>query len=136
MSLRFSILWGLAVGLGLFLAAPSIARVFTDDPKVAAATASYLRIVSWSLGLQGVSALVGSAFNAVGRALYSTAITLVRMFALYLPLAWLGSQVWGLPGVFAGACAANALAGLGSLLWGERFFSTTSRNTALPSPGA
>jgi putative MATE family efflux protein len=122
-SLRFSLLWGLAVSLCLFFAAPWIARLFTEDPKVVAPTATYLRIVSWSLGLQGVSALVSSAFNAVNRALYSTVITLVRMFALYVPLAWLGSQVWGLPGVFAGACAANVLAGLGSHIWGERFFS-------------
>lgn len=121
-SLRFSLLWGLAASLALFLAAPWIARVFTRDPQVLGPTVAYLRIVSWSLGLQGVSTLVSSAFNAVNRALYSTAITLVRMFALYIPLAYLGSRLWGLDGIFAGACAANVLVGLGSLLWGERFF--------------
>jgi len=121
-SLRFALLWGLAASLALFLAAPWIARVFNRDPQVLGPTVAYLRIVSWSLGLQGVSTLVSSAFNAVNRALYSTAITLVRMFALYVPLAWLGSHLWGLDGVFAGACAANVLVGLGSLLWGERFF--------------
>ncbi len=123
-SLRFAILWGLGGSLVLFLAAPWIARVFARDPAVVEPTVSYLRIVSWSLGLQGVSTLVSSAFNAVNRALYSTGITLVRMFVLYVPLAYLGSHFWGLPGIFAGACAANALVGLGSLAWGERFFAS------------
>ncbi len=121
-SLRFSFVWGLAVSLGLFFGAPWIARIFAKDPEVVAPTVSYLRIVCWSLGLQGMSTLVSSAFNAVNRALYSTAITLLRMFVLYVPLAYLGAHFWGLPGIFAGACAANALVGLGALLWGERFF--------------
>jgi putative MATE family efflux protein len=121
-SLRFSFLWGLGASLALFLAAPWIARVFAHDPQVVGPTVGYLRIVSWSLGFQGVSTLVSSAFNAVNRALYSTAITLVRMFALYVPLAYLGSYLWGLDGIFAGACAANVLVGIGSLVWGERFF--------------
>lgn len=135
-SLRFAALWGLGVSLVLFLAAPWVARLFTDDSKVVAPTVLYLRIVSWSLGFQGISALVGSAFNAVNRALYSTAITLARMFALYVPLAWLGSYLWGLPGIFAGACAANVLAGLGSLAWGERFFSAATASPVGPAAAA
>lgn len=123
--LRFSFAWGLAVSLGLFFGAPWIARIFASDPEVVAPTVSYLRIVSWSLGLQGMSTLVSSAFNAVNRALYSTAITLLRMFVLYVPLAWLGSWLWGLPGVFAGASAANAIVGLGAVTWGERFFNAS-----------
>jgi putative MATE family efflux protein len=122
-SLAFSLLWGLAVSLALFYMAPRVTRMFSRDPEIATAAADYLRIVSWSLGLQGASALVSAAFNAAGRALNATAITLVRMFALYLPLAYLGSHLWGLTGIFAGACAANALVGLGSLGWGEKFFS-------------
>lgn len=121
-SLRFSIFWGLGTSLALLVMAPWIAGVFAHDPQVVSATVAYLRIVSWSLGFQGVSTLVSSAFNAVNRAIYSTAITLVRMFALYVPLAYLGSYLWGLDGIFAGACAANVLVGLGSLIWGERFF--------------
>lgn len=132
-SLRFAVVWGLAASVALFLAAPQVARLFTDDPRVIGPTVLYLRIVSWSLGFQGISALVSSAFNAVNRALYSTAITLVRMFALYVPLAYLGSYVWGLPGIFAGACAANVLAGVGSLVWGERFFASVSLPVA-PAP--
>ncbi len=49
-------------------------------------------------------------------------LTLLRMFALYVPLAYLGAHLWGLPGIFAGACAANALVGLGAFFWEERFF--------------
>ena len=122
-SLAFSLLWGLIASFALLVLAPRVARLFSPDPEIVATAADYLRIVAWSLGLQGASTLVSAAFNAAGRALYATAITLVRMFALYVPLAYLGSHLWGLTGIFIGACAANALVGLGALGWGEAFFS-------------
>lgn len=125
---RAAMLWGGAAFLVLTLAAPALASLFSRDPRVVEVTAAYLRIVSLSYGFQGISTVVASAFNAVDRPLASSAITLTRMFALYLPLAWLGSSLWGLTGIFAGASAATVLTGAGAWIWARRAFA--------PSPGA
>jgi Na+-driven multidrug efflux pump len=102
------------------LAAPAVASLFSKDPAVTKVAASYLWIVSLSYGFQGISTVMASAFNAVNRPLASSAITLARMFVLYIPLAWLGSTLWGLTGVFVGASAATVLTGVGAWIWGRR----------------
>lgn len=128
LSARAAMLWGAAAFLVLAAAAPAAAALFSDDPRVVEVTAAYLRIVSLSYGFQGISTVVASTFNAVNRPLASSAITLARMFVLYIPLAWLGSALWGLTGIFVGASAATVLTGAGAWIWGRRTFA--------PSPGA
>ncbi|HWM90651.1 MAG TPA: MATE family efflux transporter [Thermoanaerobaculia bacterium] len=117
-----SLLWGGTIFLVMALAAPAVASLFSRDPQVVEVTSAYLRIVSLSYGFQGISTVVASAFNAVNRPLASSAITLARMFALYIPLAWLGSSLWGLTGVFVGASTATVLTGVGAWIWGRRVF--------------
>ena len=127
----FVLLWGAALFLVFLLAAPAVAAAFSTDPQVIAVAALYLRILSPSWGFQGVSAVMSSAFNATGRPLYATAITLTRMFVLYLPLAWLGGSFWGLPGIFAGGCIASLSTGVGAMFWGRSLF-TAPVDTATP----
>jgi Na+-driven multidrug efflux pump len=122
LSARAAMLWGTAAFLVLALAAPAVASLFSRDARVVEVTAAYLRIVSLSYGFQGISTVVASTFNAVNRPLASSAITLARMFALYIPLAWLGSALWGLTGIFVGASAATVLTGVGAWIWGRRTF--------------
>jgi putative MATE family efflux protein len=121
-SMIAGMLWGLIASLVLWAAAPWIAARFDAEGPAAAATASYLRIMSLSFGLQGVTAVVSASLQAVGRPLQSAVLTLARMFALYLPLSWAGSLLWGLPGLFAGGSLATAVIGLAALLWGTRAF--------------
>jgi putative MATE family efflux protein len=124
----FTLAWGAACWGVLLFAAPWVASWFTPDAAVAAATTSYLRILSLSFGFQGVCMLVSVAFNAVNRPLVSTTLTLVRMFGLYLPLAYAGAWLWGRDGVFIAGSAATIVGGVAALLWCERFFSREARS--------
>ena len=74
-------------------------------------------IVSVSYGAQGVFQLVSSAFTAINRPFPAAILALVRMFALYIPLALLGSRIFGLRGIFAAASAANLVIGAVSFSW-------------------
>ena len=40
------------------------------------------------------------------------ALSVIRLFVCYLPLAYLGSLLYGLPGLFAGALLGNAVMAL------------------------
>jgi putative MATE family efflux protein len=122
LSARAAMAWGGGIFLVMVLAAPAVASLFSKDPAVTRVAAGYLWIVSLSYGFQGISTVMASAFNAVNRPLASSAITLARMFALYIPLAWLGSTFWGLTGVFVGASTASVLTGVGAWIWGSRTF--------------
>lgn len=119
----FALGWGILTwGLLLWLA-PSICGLFSREPQVVEAAASYLRIVGASLGLQGMAALFVAALNAVGRPLQAAALTLLRMVVLYLPLALLGAELAGVTGMFVGGSLGNVLAGLATGFLGWRFFS-------------
>jgi Na+-driven multidrug efflux pump len=58
-----------------------------------------------------------NVFNGINKPLPSAGLTALRMFGLYVPLAWLASIYWNLTGVFWSAFLANILTGTLTFLW-------------------
>ena len=114
---RFAFSWGLLCVAVLLLTAGPIACLFSQDPEVIDNIISYLWIVPLGLGLQGIARLASASFNAINRPFTAAALSLIRMFVLYIPLAFIGGRLFGLKGLFAGICLANILAGIIALLW-------------------
>ena len=120
---RFSFLWGLLCAAALFMAAVPIGRLFSDEPEVVNNIASYLCIVPLSYGMLGIARLTAASFNAINRPLVSATMTIIHMFVLYIPLAYVGSHLLGLRGLFAGIGLANIVAGAIALFvtaWARR----------------
>jgi len=117
---QFALGWGAVACLLLAAAARPIAGLFSDNPDVVATITLYLRIVPISYGLQGVLLVTSATLNVLNRPLHSAALSLLRMIVLYVPLAYAGSSLIGLPGVFGAAALANVLAGAGAFLWLNR----------------
>jgi Na+-driven multidrug efflux pump len=99
--------WQLAVYLVLGLSAILIANVFSDDPQVIEGIKLFVWIMPLGYGLQGVIILTNSSLNALHRPLIALYLSVARFFVFYVPLAYLGSRYFGLPGFFAGAVAGN-----------------------------
>ena len=59
-------------------------------------------------------------FNGINKPMPSMGLTLLRMFGLYVPLAWLASVYWNLQGVFWSAFVANILVGAITYIWLKR----------------
>lgn len=102
--------------LALLLAQP-LARAFSADPEIIAVTVRYLWMVPWSYGAMTSCFQVTTTLNALNRPLVSACISLLRMFALVVPLAWAGSRWLGVTGVLAGITAGNLIAGLCADAW-------------------
>lgn len=103
LSLRFVLGWQLFVYLLMAVGAYGIAWVFTRDPEVSEIIRLYIWIMPLSYGLQGVIILCNSALNAIHRPMIALYLSIARFFLFYVPLAWIGSSLFGLPGFFAGA---------------------------------
>jgi putative MATE family efflux protein len=114
---RFTFWWGLLCVVVFLLIAPPVARLFSQDPDVVDGIISYLWIVPIGYGLQGINLLASASFNAVNRPLAAASLSLIRMFVLYIPLAYFGAQLFGLRGLFGGISVANVVAGIIALLW-------------------
>ncbi len=112
----FAVGWGLLLVLLFYFSARPVAALFNDDPAVIEAVRLYLWILPLSYGLQGVLRLAVFSLNVLNRPFYATGLTLLQMFILYIPLAYVGSAFFGLTGIFGAATIAHLLAGLAAYL--------------------
>ena len=94
-----------------------IAQFFNTDARVVAIASTYLWMVPVTYGTAGIIQVASSAFNALGRPMPSVVMTVVRMLVLYIPLAYLGSRLFGAPGIFAATAISNLVVGVGAYVW-------------------
>ena len=118
---KFSLIWGGITFIVLYFLSDTIAPIFNDDTAVIASLVLFLRIIPISYGRYGISALVNSIFNALGKPLRASLIIMLHLFVFVLPLAYLGSKVYGLTGVFVGIAIGNGAGGLIAYLMAQRF---------------
>ena len=117
LSNRFLLAYGLVVAVVLFVVAQPVTSVFDDNPLVVSAAANYLRIVPISYGAFGLMMVTVACFNALGRPKSATVLTFIKLFVVYLPMAWLLSISFGLTGIFVATAIAHILFGVVSLVW-------------------
>ncbi|MBO6940440.1 MAG: MATE family efflux transporter [Deltaproteobacteria bacterium] len=119
-TLRFNVkvatVWGLGAAALLALLASPLARLLNDDPAIVEYTELFLWIVPASYIPYGIALLVAAMYNAMEMPLKATMLAALRLIALAVPLAWLGSHLFGLPGLFGGIVAANVLMGVTAAL--------------------
>ena len=108
---------GLVLAAGLYLGRSWVAAQFTHDADAIHAAMLYLALVPISYGPAGVIAVANAAFNGLNRPLSAVAVSVARTLLVNVPVAWLGSWLLGVPGVFLGICVSNLLVGVGCFLW-------------------
>lgn len=119
-SYLFCLGWGVLMAVLLAAAASSIVPLFNNNEEVVAIATTYLWIVPVSYGTAGIIQVTNSALNALGRPIPAVIITVLRMFVLYIPLAYLGSYWLGATGIFMAATVSNVLVGIAAYLWSRR----------------
>lgn len=112
LSVRFT-LWlqaGIAgIGLGLAFILPA---TLSSDPQVVAYLRTWFMLVPASYGALGCCMLMVSVSNAMGMPIRAVIISILRLFAFYLPAVWLGAEIGAMTGVFVGVLLGNLAAGL------------------------
>ena len=122
LSFRYSLAWGLFVAMLLFAFRYEVAGLFDNNPEVIAVAAKYLMLVPISYGCWGVLMMSSAIFNSLGKPISSTIMSIIRMFVLYVPLAYLGKYLFGYTGIFLAAAATNILMGIFSFAWNRRTY--------------
>jgi putative MATE family efflux protein len=111
-ALKFSMIWGVLVFIILLFFGQVIASIFTDDLAVIEITKKYFYIMGASYGFQGLVMLSTASFNGINKPYPSAIFSIIRMLVLYAPLAWLGSIIFGIYGVFWAGLIANVIIGI------------------------
>ncbi len=112
LALRAVVVWQLALGLAMALAAPWVAQGLSGNPEVRDDLAMLIRFLLPSYAALGVCMLVVSAGNALGWPLRAMLMSGARLFLFYLPCLGVGAWFGDLTGLAAGAALGNLLAGL------------------------
>jgi len=115
-SVKFILIWQLAVWLLLWLVSPLIAMIFSQDPVVIEKVGHYLMLMPIGYAGMGIVLCANAALNALQHTGVSMLLNLVRLSAFYVPLAWIGGQYYGFEGLLLGASIGNLVAGL--IVWG------------------
>lgn len=126
-SQQFSLIWGGIMVLLLALSGRSIAALFTNAPLVISTAATYFWIVPLGYGAQGVLRLSTTTLSVLNKPLHSALFTLIQAFGLYIPCAYLGSRLFGIPGIFSASAMSYAAAALGAALWLRHYVRTAQR---------
>lgn len=114
--LKFVLGFQCVVYLVLVMVRDEVAMTFSSNPEVIGVIRTYLMILPLTYGAHGVVVLIMVSLNVLRRPRTALLLTFTRLMVLYIPLATIGSALWGLPGLFAGAATGNVLAGL--FAWG------------------
>lgn len=114
--------WGTVVWLLSLVVGRQAAMIFNDSPEVIDVVMSFMAIVFPSYAFLGMLVTTLNAFNALHRAMRSMVLSAIRMFVLYVPLAYAGSVLLGLNGVWWAAFIGNALTGVIGVLWFRHLF--------------
>lgn len=112
-ALARAMLWSAGIGLALavtmLFAGGPVARLMTGGDGAAPYAAQYLRVASWGFFAYGILVTANAALNARDLALWTMALTVLRVFGLYLPMVWAGMTVAGYGGLLMATVLANLL---------------------------
>ena len=123
LSQAFAMIWGAVAFVALIFFAHPLAALFNDDVAVVGTIVLYLTVIPISYGAFGVLQLSNTALNVLNRPLHAAALMVLRMFVLYVPIAYASSRWFGMQGVFGAATIANIVAGLAAFVWLRRVLS-------------
>lgn len=106
-SIKFVLIWQTFIYALLVFLAPYIAHIFSTEQSVADIIKLFIWILPLGYGLQGIIILTNSSFNALHKPIVALVLSIIRLFVCYVPLAFLGSKLYGLEGFFGGALLGN-----------------------------
>lgn len=109
---RFVMGWGVGVLILLATLGRPIASILHDDPAVISTIVLYLRIAPVGYSLQGILLLSTAALNALRKPFHASALSVIQMFLLYVPMAYVGARLFDLKGIFGALALSYLISGI------------------------
>ena len=123
-AVRFAVLIQMAFYPLIFILAPQLARIFSEDRTVIDMSVLFLRIMPIGTCFYGAMIVFNTAFNAAHQTHKTMVVSIIRVFLCYTPLAWIGGLAYDVPGLFTGAVIGNGIASLIGWVIVKRTYST------------
>lgn len=109
-----------ALGGVILLAARPVSAIFTNDPAVIDASATFLRYAALTFGFIGVMRAYTGGFRGAGKTMIAAVISVVTLGLIRLPVAWVGTNMLGSTGLWLAFAISNVAGGVIAYLWFKR----------------
>jgi len=110
LSFKFVFGFQLAIYALLAIFAQPIAQLFSQELDVQNVIKAFLWLIPLSYGFSAMVILTNVAMNVLGKPRIALYINLARLFLIYLPLAYAGSNLFDLKGLLIGIALGNVVA--------------------------
>jgi len=129
-SMKFALSWGLFIWLLMIFLSKPIAYLFNDNETVVKMVALYFLIVAWGYGFRGTLRISTTALSIISKPIDSALLNILQSIILLVPLAYLGSYLFGVEGIFAALIVSHVLAGSSAYFWLIRLIGKVERNAS------
>ncbi|GAA0302882.1 MATE family efflux transporter [Halarchaeum salinum] len=107
-------------GILTWIFAAPIADVFTTNPAVVDAAATFVRYVALTFGFMGVMRAYTGSFRGAGKTLTAAALSVLMLGFVRFPIAWFASGWVGETGIWLSFAVSNVLGALVAYAWYRR----------------
>ncbi len=123
-TMTFALLYGIFIGFLFVIFAESLAGLFSSEKRVIDILCSYIYITCMGYGMLEIHRYAGFSLTGTHRPLQASALNIIRVAVLLIPLSIAGSALFGLNGIFWGRLATDILAGCVGIWWSGRMLSS------------
>ena len=113
----FCLLTGFVIAAFLAATAQVLPGLFSSSESVKSVTTLFLWLVPVSYGTYGMVMVMNASFNGLGYPMPGVVISVGRIAVLYIPLALVGMQLFGIAGIFGAYAIANVVSGIAAYAW-------------------
>ncbi len=132
----FCVVSGIVIAALLAAMSGFLPGLFSDDPDANHVATVFLWIVPLSYGAYGTVMVMNAAYNGLGKPMPGVVVSIMRILALYVPLAFVGQRLFGIPGIFVAYSLANIATGVVAYLWARSIVRGLFRQPVTPGTGS
>lgn len=107
----FSLFYGIIIYIILLLNGGFLGGLFNEKAKVIEVVILYLSIVPIAYFFRSMMDLSTTSLSVTGKPIQAALISLIQMFLLYIPMAYFGSKLFGIQGIFGALSISLLLTG-------------------------
>jgi putative MATE family efflux protein len=90
----------LLITIAIEIFTPQLIGIFSKEPELLSTAITAMRISMISIPIIGPTILITTAFQGLSRGGMALFLSLIKQFAVFIPLLYLGRYLWGLNGVW------------------------------------
>jgi putative MATE family efflux protein len=120
----FAALYGIFIALLLIIFARPMARLFSAETAVIDILCTYIYITSVGYGIAEVHRYAGFTMIGTHKPFRASALNILRVVVLLIPLTVMGSHFFKLEGIFWGRLTTDLLTGLIGIWWSGKMLSS------------